>query len=193
MPSTVSFRSSTSGADRLLAGKGQQLPGEVGRASGGLADLHRDRRAAGADRVHLLQGQLRIAEDDAEHVVEIVGHAAGQPAHGFHLLGLEELGLKSFPFLLRLLALGDVAEIPHSADNLVPHTLGLGETLEGSSIPEFNNVPAFLLRLAVKSFDLCGKSVWIFHLFHHAREQLRDHQSCPRSTWGCATFRRISG
>ena len=77
--------------DGLLAGKGQQLPGEVGGALGGLADfLEIVMERLG--RVHLVQGQLRMAEDHAQHVVEIMGHAAGQPAHRFHLLGLLKLG-----------------------------------------------------------------------------------------------------
>jgi hypothetical protein len=29
-----------------------------------------------------------MTDYDPEHVVEIVGHSTGQPAHGFHLLGL---------------------------------------------------------------------------------------------------------
>ena len=95
------------GGDGLLAGKGQQLPGEVGGALGRLPDFLQ----VGVERlrrVHLLQRQLRVAEDHAQHVVEIVGHAAGQPAHGFHLLGLGQLRLQLLLLLLRPLALGDI-------------------------------------------------------------------------------------
>ena len=67
------------GGDGLLAGKGQQLPGQVGGALGGLPDfLEVGMKRLG--RVHLVQGQFRIAEDHAQHVVEIMGHAARQPA-----------------------------------------------------------------------------------------------------------------
>jgi hypothetical protein len=34
---------------------------------------------------------LGVAENDGQEVVEIVRHAAGELAHGFHLLGLAEL------------------------------------------------------------------------------------------------------
>ena len=45
--------------------------------------------------------ELQIADDDGEQIVEIVGDAAGELAHGLHLLRLAEL-------LLHLPALGDV-------------------------------------------------------------------------------------
>ncbi len=102
------------GGDGLLAGKGQQLPGEVGGALGGLADLLQ----VGMERlrrVHLLQGQLRVAEDHRQHVVEVVGHAAGQPAHRFHLLGLAQLRLQLLPLRLGPLALGDVPQKCHQS------------------------------------------------------------------------------
>ena len=67
------------GHDRLLAGKRQQLAGQVGRTLGGLADLLQ----VDCDRVAILElvkGQFGVADDHAQHVVEVVGHAAGQPA-----------------------------------------------------------------------------------------------------------------
>ena len=47
--------------------------------------------AAGA--VELALGEIEAADDDRQHIVEIVGDAAGQLADGFHLLDLGELGL----------------------------------------------------------------------------------------------------
>ena len=38
-------------------------------------------------------GELGVAEDHAEEVVEVVGDAAGELADGLHLLGLEQLRL----------------------------------------------------------------------------------------------------
>ena len=108
------------GRDGLLAGKGQQLPGEVGGALGGLLDLLK----VGMERlrrVHLLEGHLRMPEDHPQHVVEIVGHAARQPAHRFHLLGLQQLRLERILFFLRPLAplaLGDVLKGHHRAHDL---------------------------------------------------------------------------
>ena len=51
-----------------------------------------------------------MAQDRCKHVVEIVGHAAGQAAHRLHLLGLQQLRLKRILFLLRPLALGDITD-----------------------------------------------------------------------------------
>jgi hypothetical protein len=36
----------------------------------------------------MAEEQLGIADDHAQRVVEVVGDAAGQPAHRVHLLGL---------------------------------------------------------------------------------------------------------
>ena len=59
-------------------------------------------------RVQIIHGQLDVRENHSQHVVEVVGHAARQPADGFHLLGFTELFLKRGVLLFRLLALGDV-------------------------------------------------------------------------------------
>ena len=112
MPATVSFKSQHLGSDGLLASEGQQLAGEVGGAVGRLADLDK----VGMERlgrVHLVEGHLRVPEDHPQHVVEVVGHAAGQAAHRLHLLGLLELGLEFLPLRLGLFALGDVAGVDH--------------------------------------------------------------------------------
>ena len=41
--------------------------------------------------LHGMQQELAVAGDGREQVVEVVGHAAGQPAHRLHLLGLPQL------------------------------------------------------------------------------------------------------
>ena len=64
-----------------------------------------------------------MAEDDAEHVVEIVRHPAGQAADGFHLLGLDEL-------LLQGLAVADVQvdeDRPVDVAAVVAHRRRIGE------------------------------------------------------------------
>ena len=47
-----------------------------------------------------LKGQIRIPQDCLKHVVEIVGHAARQPAHRLQFLGLEQLPLEILFFFL---------------------------------------------------------------------------------------------
>ncbi len=93
--------------DRLPPGKGEYLAGDLGGAGGGVGDLREIGVQGGVGR-HLVQGDLRIAEDDTQHVVEIVRHAPGQPADGLHLLAVEELVLQSLPFRLDPLAFGHV-------------------------------------------------------------------------------------
>ena len=71
--------------DRLAAAERQQLAGELGRAVGGLGDLQRvlaRRLVLGQARQH----QVHVAADDRQQVVEVVGHAAGEPADRLHLL-----------------------------------------------------------------------------------------------------------
>ena len=114
------------GRDGLLAGKGQQLPGEVGGALGRLADFLQ----VGMERlrrVHLLEGQLRMPEDHPQHVVEVVRHAARQPAHRFHLLGLVQLRFElAFSSSARLRSVISVVmermcSLPCSSMNLAAH------------------------------------------------------------------------
>ena len=62
---------------------------------------------------HALFQQLQIADDDGEQVVEIVRDAAGELAHGLHLLRLAEL-------LLHLPTLGDVLLHRDEVGDLVP-------------------------------------------------------------------------
>ena len=76
---------------RLLAGEGQHLAGEVG-ALARRADRFVSALGACGRRVQLAFEQLEIADDDGEQIVEVVGEAAGELADGFHLLGLMELG-----------------------------------------------------------------------------------------------------
>ena len=59
-----------------------------------------------------LQGQFRVPQDDAQHIVEVVGHPAGQPSHRLNLLGLGQLGLELLIVLLGQLSRGDIAERP---------------------------------------------------------------------------------
>ena len=61
--------------------------------------VHRRPASAGAR-----EGQRRVAEHHGEQVVEVVGDAAGEPAHRLHLLRLPQL-------LLEQVALGDVARV----------------------------------------------------------------------------------
>ena len=95
------------GRDGLLARKAEQLAGQVGRANRRLAHLQ-DVGMELLVRIHLLERQLRMPEDHAEHVVEVVGDAARQPADGFHLPGLLKLGLQHGILLRRARAHGQV-------------------------------------------------------------------------------------
>ena len=74
----------------MLAREGEQAPRQVGAALGSGRDV-------AGDPVQLLVARqpvgemLRIAENDGQQIVEIMRHAAGELAHGLHLLGLAEL------------------------------------------------------------------------------------------------------
>ena len=63
------------------------------------------------------QGQFRVADDHAQHVVEIVGHATGQTAHGLHFLRVQQLGFEPAVFFLQAQLLRDVALRGHVVDN----------------------------------------------------------------------------
>ncbi len=72
---------------------------EVAR-SGGVGNLLRV-TAQGGLVAELAQQELGVSGDHHEQVVEVMGDAAGEATHGFHLLGLAQL-------LLQGAALGDV-------------------------------------------------------------------------------------
>ncbi len=79
----------------LLAAEGQQLTGEAGGVFPGFADLQ-NVFAEGIERTQAVRQQRGVSVDDHENVVEIVGHATGQPADAFQFLRLAELFPKVF-------------------------------------------------------------------------------------------------
>ena len=57
-------------------------------------------RRRGSSPARLAPEQLPVAHDHHEQVVEVVGDAAGEPAHRLHLLRLAELVLQAAALLL---------------------------------------------------------------------------------------------
>ena len=108
----------------LPAAECEQLLRQRRSAAAGLPDL----LGAFAPRVafgQLGEQQLAVARDGRQQVVEIVRDAAGQPAHGLHLLRLQELLLEPTAFghveygaeqdLLAILV-GDERDVFHDPD-----------------------------------------------------------------------------
>ena len=75
----------------------------------------------GVARLRPGQGDLRLPQDDPQHVVEIVGHPPGQTPHGFHLLRMEQLLPKLLPLSLRPKPCGDVPGIPQKPGRRKPY------------------------------------------------------------------------
>ena len=76
--------------ENLAAAEGQELTGEGRRALSGMADLSMSARIDRLTR-NVLKHEVAEAQDAGEEVVEVVGDAAGQLSHGFHLLRLPQL------------------------------------------------------------------------------------------------------
>ncbi len=97
------------GHDGLFAGKPQQFAGHLGGALGRIRNLKQVfvNRLTGTG---LVERHLGVAKNDAEHVVEIVGHSSGQPTDGLHLLGLKELRRELLPPRFGLDSLGDITD-----------------------------------------------------------------------------------
>ena len=99
--------------ERLASRERQQLARKAFAAIGGRMDR--------VDRLQVLgigepaAQQLRVAADDHQQIVEVVGDAAGQLAERLHLLRLGELLLRALERCLRLPSLGDVARDLHEA------------------------------------------------------------------------------
>ena len=95
-------------------------------------------------RLQIAAGEqhVAVAGDDGEQVVEIVGHAAGQPAHRLHLLRLAEL----------LLQAGALAPHLGRADfalhgGVQPHEVGAGQMVGRAGLEH---------RQDVRILDLAG-------------------------------------
>jgi hypothetical protein len=126
---TAALRSSTFGVTTC-----QQLTGEIGGPAGGHADLVE----IGAHRIPVggrAQRQLHVPADHAQHVVEIVGDATGQPPHRFHLLRLCELLLQPDAIGFRLFAVGDVLRAPDGAHRVAGRAVTLKEGLRAHLHP----------------------------------------------------------
>ncbi len=95
------------GLQHLPPAERQQFLRQRRGALGGAADLRR-LFANGRIRRRVLHDQARVTEDGGQHVVEVVGDAAGQLADGFHLLRLGELAFEPpLPVLHAALAAGE--------------------------------------------------------------------------------------
>ena len=81
------------GQQGLGAGEGEQAAGQSGGAGGALHRIVEVELDLAARAVQLAPGEIEAADDDREHIVEIVGDAAGQLADRLHLLDLAQLRL----------------------------------------------------------------------------------------------------
>ena len=89
--------------ERLATGEGEQPLGELRRAlralHGGVHRLSQFGAQLGSGAVlgeieQIAPDRVEIAENDGEQIVEVVRDAAGELAHGFHLLRLEQRRLR---------------------------------------------------------------------------------------------------
>ena len=76
----------------------QELTRQLRRRLAGLLDFADVAAVRLGRQVGILEQQLAISEDGRQHVVEVVGDAAGEPSDGIHLLRLVVLLLEIFPF-----------------------------------------------------------------------------------------------
>ncbi len=106
------------GLQHLTTAERQQLPGEVSGAPPSLPDLAQ--KLSGRGVSDQLEGELGATVDDGQEVVEVMGDAPGQLAHGLKLLGLSELRLQALHLQLGALSLRDVS---HQADVPAPGLL----------------------------------------------------------------------
>ena len=84
---------------RLLAGEGEQALGQGGGTFGGSyrrVDETPDIEFVG---LHAPPHEIERADDNAKHVVEVVGDAAAELADSVHLLRLAKLGLDGLPLV----------------------------------------------------------------------------------------------
>ncbi len=113
IPTTTSLMSSELRGGELLAGEGEELAGDVRGPGAGPDDLL-DLGAAGVVLLQAPEQKLAEPDDAGHHVVDLVRHAAGEPARRLHPLGPAQLLLHPF-------ALGDVpVDPPHHHGPAIP-------------------------------------------------------------------------
>ncbi len=134
----------------LAAAKGEEALGEArGPLGGGQRQFHIAVRLGDAPGGDAGAQQFQRAHDAGEHIVEVVGDAAGQLAHRFHLLRLEQGLAGLFQRQLGIAPLGDVAGDLGIADEgaiLVVDSIQQHGGEEALAI--LADAPAFLLILA---------------------------------------------
>ena len=81
------------GQQRLGPGEGQQAAGQRGGAGGALHGVGQVVHHLAARAAQPAPGEVDAADHDRQHIVEVVGDAAGQLADRLHLLDLAKLGL----------------------------------------------------------------------------------------------------
>ena len=79
----------------MLATEGEELRGERGCATRGIPNFA-DVICHCALHAHFVQEQVAIAEDGGEEIIEVVRHAAGELAEGFHFLRARKLVMQVF-------------------------------------------------------------------------------------------------
>ena len=81
-----------SGLEKLLPAEREQLAGQRAGSVGRLGDLLDVLANAGVSFSETVEGELAVAADRGQQVVEVVSHAAGELADGLHLLCLAQAG-----------------------------------------------------------------------------------------------------
>ena len=95
MPRIKPLTFTGSGVRPLTAREGQKLTGQFTRPVRGLAGVVGE--LAYPLVCNPFADQLQVPADDGQKIVEVMGYAAGELAHGVHFLGLNEGGPGPFP------------------------------------------------------------------------------------------------
>ena len=119
---------------RLVAAEGQNLAHQIARTAAGFVDFFQaDQRVR--PRRGVLLGQVHIAQNRAQDVVEIMGNTAGHGAHRLHFLRLAQLGFQRNTLRLGQLLGGQVAG-KNSGDGALPAGLSAQGNRVGIVRPE---------------------------------------------------------
>ena len=84
------------GFQRLQSGERQKSLGQLRRATGAAQRVFHVKSRARVLAGEAPQAEVEIADDDRQHIVEVVGDPAGQLTERFHLLGLAKGSLGAF-------------------------------------------------------------------------------------------------
>ena len=136
--------------EAALAGVGQHLVGQFGRALRGRLNLRRSGRRPATPGSTSVERESGVSEHADEEIVEVVRDAAGQHAEALELLHVLHLRFETAPLFFGAHAIGDVAVAPDAAVDMRRRT-SCGCECRSMTRPSLRRITVLCAELALQA------------------------------------------